>query len=131
MSSEELMIIKKKKVFSHEVHFPRSPLPTVKVCGPFTLEAKVQGHFHRTMSGGRAGLSRLYVFKKKSTEKVKKTQDFGGSVVKNPSTSAGGSGSTPGLGRSSEGGNGNSLEENSRDRGAWQATVHGDAKSQT
>ena len=44
-------------------------------------------------------------------------------------------GSIPGLGRSPGGGNGNSLQysclENSMDRGAWQATVHGVAKSQT
>ena len=42
-------------------------------------------------------------------------------------------GSIPGLGRSPGGGNGNPLQysclENSRDRGAWQATVHGVAKS--
>ena len=40
-----------------------------------------------------------------------------------------------GSGRSSGGGNGNALQhchlENSTDRGAWQATVHGVAKSQT
>ena len=45
-------------------------------------------------------------------------------------------GSIPGLGRSSEEGNGNPLQysclENPMDlRGAWQATVHGVAKSQT
>ena len=42
---------------------------------------------------------------------------------------------TPGLGRSSAGGHGNPLQysslENSMDRGAWQATVHGVTKSQT
>ena len=41
----------------------------------------------------------------------------------------------PGLGRSPGEGNGNPLQysclENSMDRGAWQATVHGVAKSQT
>ena len=41
----------------------------------------------------------------------------------------------PGLGRSPEGGNGNPLQyfslENSMDRGAWWATIHGFAKSQT
>ena len=76
------------------------------------------------MSGSRGVRSQLYVFKKKSTEKVKKIQDFGGSVVKNPPANAGGTGSITGLGRSSEGGNGNPLQysclENSRDRGAWQ-----------
>ncbi|XDA72690.1 hypothetical protein R6Z07F_002972 [Ovis aries] len=44
-------------------------------------------------------------------------------------------GSIPGLGRSSEEGHGNPLQysclENSMDRGAWWATVHGVAKSQT
>ena len=48
---------------------------------------------------------------------------------------AGGLGSVPGLGRSPGEGNGNSLQdfclENSMDRGAWRATVHGVAKSQT
>ena len=43
--------------------------------------------------------------------------------------------SSPGLGRSSGIGNGNSLQysclENSMDRGAWWATVHGAAKSGT
>ena len=42
--------------------------------------------------------------------------------------------SVPGLGRSSGGGNGNPLQysclENSMDRGAWWATVHGVAKNQ-
>ena len=44
-------------------------------------------------------------------------------------------GSIPGLGRPPEVGNGNPLQysclENSMDRGAWRATVHGVAKSQT
>ena len=44
-------------------------------------------------------------------------------------------GSTPGLGRSPEGGHSNPLQysylENPVDRGAWQATVHSVAKSQT
>ena len=41
----------------------------------------------------------------------------------------------PGMGRYPREGNGNPLQysclENSMDRGAWQATVHGVAKSQT
>ena len=85
------------------------------------------------MPWGQGGQSQLYVFKKKSTEKVQKIQDFGGSVVKNPPANAEGTGSIPGLGRSSGEGNGIPLQysylENSRDRGAWQATVHGVAKS--
>ena len=44
-------------------------------------------------------------------------------------------GSIPGLGRSPGGGHGNPLQypclESSMDRGAWKATVHGIAKSQT
>ena len=43
-------------------------------------------------------------------------------------------GSISGLGRSPEEGNGNPIQysclENSMDRGAWQATVHGVAKTQ-
>ena len=48
---------------------------------------------------------------------------------------AGDPGSIPGSGRSPGEGNGNPLQyyclENPMDRGAWQATVHGVAKSQT
>ena len=59
-------------------------------------------------------------------------------VVKNPPASAGGAGDSgliPELGRWPGKGNVNSLhyscQENSMDRGAWWATVHGVAKSQT
>ena len=59
-------------------------------------------------------------------------------VVKNPPANAGDSreaGSIPGLGRSPGGGCSNLLQysclENSMDRGAWWATVHRVAKSQT
>ena len=62
----------------------------------------------------------------------------GGPVVKNPPAHAGDAGdlgSIPGSGRSPGGGNGNALQdsclENPVDRGAWQAKVHGVAKSQT
>ena len=52
-------------------------------------------------------------------------------VIKNLPANAG----DPGLGRSPEGGHGNPLQysylENPMDRGAWQATVHTVAKSQT
>ena len=61
----------------------------------------------------------------------------GGTVVKNPPDNAGDEGdvgSVSGSGRYMGGGNGNSLQysclENSMDREAWQATVHGAAKSQ-
>ena len=56
----------------------------------------------------------------------------GGSVVKNPSASAGDGrdvGSLPESGRCPGGGNGNPFQYfglgNSMDRGAWWATVHG------
>ena len=59
-------------------------------------------------------------------------------LVKNSPANAGDlrdTGSIPGLGRSPEEGHGNSLQysclENSMDRGAWRATVHGVARSQT
>ena len=59
----------------------------------------------------------------------------GGSVVKNPPANAGDAGSIPGSGRSSGEGNDNPLQysclENSMDKGAWWATVHQMAKSQT
>ena len=59
-------------------------------------------------------------------------------MVKNPPANAGDTrdaGSIPGLGRSPGVGNDNLLQysclENSMDRGAWQVTVHGVAKSWT
>ena len=59
-------------------------------------------------------------------------------MVKNPAASAGevrDRGSIPGWGRSPGGGHGNPLQysclENPMDRGAWQSTVHGVARSQT
>ena len=62
----------------------------------------------------------------------------GGTVVKNPTPSAGDArdfGSIPRSGRSPGEGNGNPLQysclENSMDRGAWWATVHGVTKSWT
>ena len=68
--------------------------------------------------------------------------NFGGfpdaAVVKNPSASSGDAGDLgwiPESGRSPGEGNGNPVQysclENSKNRGAWQATVHGVAKSQT
>ena len=49
-----------------------------------------------------------------------------GSVIKNPPANAGNVGLIPGLGKSSEEGNGNLLQYS--DRGAWWAAVHGVAK---
>ena len=63
-------------------------------------------------------------------------QDFpGGSDGKASAYNAGDPGLIPGSGRSPGEGNGNPLQyyclENSMDRGAWQATVHGVEKSWT
>ena len=59
----------------------------------------------------------------------------GGSVSKESSCNAGDPGSIPGLKGSPGGGNGNPLQysclENLMDKGVWQATVHGVAKTQT
>ena len=59
----------------------------------------------------------------------------GGSEVKASAWNAGDLGWIPGSGRSPGEGNGNPLQysllENSMDRGAWQATVHGVAKNRT
>ena len=59
----------------------------------------------------------------------------GGSVVKNLPAIAGDVSLILGSGRSPEEGNGNPLQYsrlgNPMDRGAWRATVHGVAKSQT
>ena len=59
----------------------------------------------------------------------------GGSESKESACNAGDPGSIPGLGRSPGEGNDNLLQysclENPMDRGAWRATVHGVAKSQT
>ena len=62
--------------------------------------------------------------------------DFpGDSAIKNPPANAGDTGSIPGSGGSPGEGNGNtfqySCQGNPMDRGAWWATVHGDAKSWT
>ena len=58
-----------------------------------------------------------------------------GSEVKEPACNVGDMGSILGLGRSPGEGNGYPLQysylENPMDRGAWWATVHGVAKSQT
>ena len=59
--------------------------------------------------------------------------DFpGGSMVKNPSANAEDASSVPGSGRFSGEGNSNPVQYsclgNPKDRGAWQAMVHGFAK---
>ena len=68
----------------------------------------------------------------KRQELLKKKCFPGGSDGKEFACNAGGLGSIPGSGRSPGGGNGNPLQcscpENSMDRGAWRATVHGVTK---
>ena len=60
---------------------------------------------------------------------------LGGLEVKVSAYNVGDPGLIPGLGRSPGEGNGNPLQysclENSMDRVAWSASVHGEAKSQT
>ena len=59
----------------------------------------------------------------------------GGSASKESASNAGDVGLSPELGRSPGEGNGNPLQysclEDPLDKGAWQATVHGVAKSRT
>ena len=59
----------------------------------------------------------------------------GGLIDKESACNAGDPGLNPGVGRSPGEGNGNPLHilglKNPMDRGAWQAAVHGVAKSQT
>ena len=66
---------------------------------------------------------------------VQQSYSVGGSDGKASAYHAGDLGSIPGWGRSCGEGNGNPLQssclENPMDRGAWWATVHGVAKSQT
>ena len=73
--------------------------------------------------------------KKKLAVKVLGLDIPGGSDGKMSVYNAGDPGLIPGLGRSPGERNGNPLQdyclENPMDRGAWQATVHGVAKSQT
>ena len=83
------------------------------------------------------GSAELLVFKSQPLQVGKGFP--GSSVVKEPvppklPANLGGTGSIPGLGRSPEEGSRSPLRDsclkNSNDRGAWQATVHGVAKSQ-
>ena len=84
--------------------------------------------------------SRVCVFSKEGMRNGielinKKGGFFGGSVVKNPPSSAGDTGSIPGSGRSPGERNGNPLRYsclgNSMGRGSWRDTVHEITKCQT
>ena len=77
-------------------------------------------------------------FSKRSSRPRDHTRISGGSVVKNPPANVGDAsdmGLIPGSERTPGAGNGCSLQysclENSMNRGAWRATLHGVAKSQT
>ena len=78
-------------------------------------------------------LTRIQKIEKKN---LKATKDFPGDpVVMSLPANAGNTGVIPGPGRSSVEGNGSPLQyfclENPMDKGAWQAIIHGIAKSGT
>ena len=85
------------------------PFPTLFIISSYTLPFGEEGHLLSFFPSGSDGKASAY--------------------------HAGDLGSIPGSGKSLEGGNGNPLQysclENPMDRGAWQATVHGIAKSWT
>ena len=85
-----------------------------------------------------AGASTIEKMKFVSSNMLEPTENIASLVaylVKDATCHAGDEHSIPGLGRSPGKGNGNPLQysclENSMDRGAWQATVHGVTKNQT
>jgi len=79
--------------------------------------------FQRGMKKKKKGVNTIY------------NRGFPGDSDGKEPCNAGHPGSIPGWGRSLREGNGNPLQysclENSMDRGAWRATVHGIAKSRT
>ena len=89
------------------------------------------GHQHKFSGSLLAFYFALYFLL--ATESLQGSPD--NSVVKNAPANAGNAGSTPGSGRSPGVGNGSLLQcsclENSVDRGAWWATVHGVSQSWT
>ena len=80
-------------------------------------------------------MERLVQKNKEIKRRKKSVGGNGSSDSKESARNAGDLGLIPGLGRSPEQGNGNSLQyfclENPMDRGAWQSTVHRVTKSQT
>ena len=80
-------------------------------------------------------MERLVQKNKEIKRRKKSVGENGSSDSKESARNAGDLGLIPGLGRSPEQGNGNSLQyfclENPMDRGAWQSTVHRVTKSQT
>ena len=93
------------------------------------------GEITQDLDPGSLHLPALHTVGLMSWEQALSTSFPGGSDGQESACNAGDTGSIPGSGRSPGGGNGNSLQysclENPMDRGAWRATVHGVAKSQT
>ena len=97
---------------------------------------KTPTQVHNTHSAIISGWLSIFIIAGDMLIVLKSNLGFpGGSHGKESASNAGDPGSIPGSGRSSGEGNGNLLQysclENSLDRGAWPATVHGVTKSQT
>ena len=113
---------------------------TPKTAAPPSLEFSRQEHWSGLPSSSprvqSIGLQRVgHDWASSTAESLDLGEEFlCGSVGKESACSAGNLGLIPGFGRSPGGGHGNPLKysclENPMDRGAWQATVHGVAKSQ-
>ena len=90
---------------------------------------------YRLSHQGNPPISGCNYFWNKVEDMIKKWPDSSPRLSgKESACNAGDAGSIPGLGRSPKGENGNPFQsflENSMDRGAWWATVHGLTKTQT
>ena len=113
-----------KEENSHVSKHPRGPLPTAEELSSYVYSQDL------TLGDCRCNSKEVNVT-------VNELGFPGGAVVKNPPANAGKAGdmaSIPGSGRSPGEGKGYPLQysclENSMDRGAWWAIVHGVAKSQ-
>ena len=96
----------------------------------------IQGNFwsNRGVLPLKRGVGYIWAYFSPNTLNYAFNRDLpGDSVVKNPPANAGDVGSVLGLGRTPRDGNGihDSCLGNPMDRGAWWATDHGVAKSQT
>ena len=104
---------------------------------PPIIHGKQPGH-SKTMNGDTtqaANMNLPYSVLSQQHPHIRARRNRGDYLVQPFQASAGDTGSIPESGRSPGGGHGNPLQysylENFMDRGAWQATVHGVAKSQT
>ena len=93
------------------------------------------GHKESDTTERLHSLHSLLIFDKTIKTQIESTGFPSGSVDQEFNYNAADPGSVPGLGRCPADGTGYPLQysglQNSMDRGAWQATVHGVAKSQT